>query len=77
MVIVKVEGNSVKDNVEYLKYNGYGRAVFRLREDVYIGLFGSKKYLELGDVEVVKVYNSMLSDYATQSELDYLADIGN
>lgn len=73
MIIAKVQGDNVKENVDYLKYNGYGKIVFRLKEDLYVGLLGTKKYLELGDVEVLKIYESTLSNYVSQSELDYLA----
>ncbi|WP_336682841.1 hypothetical protein [Enterococcus casseliflavus] len=76
MIIVKVQGNDVQENIDYLKYNGYGKFIFRVKEDIYVGLFGTKKYLDMGDVKVLKVYGSMLSNHTTQSELDYLADIG-
>lgn len=70
MIIVKVQGNNVQENIDYLKYNGYGLIVIKCG-DRYICLFGTKNYQDLGDVKVESVNTTFLLNYVSQSEIDY------
>lgn len=76
MIIVKIRNSNtekkIKENKEYLKYNGYGSLIVEIKKDHYICFGGTRKFLDLGDVEVVFVNKALLSNYVSLSEQDYL-----
>lgn len=76
MIIVKIENTNteeeIKANKEYLEYNGYGSLIVEIKKDHYICFGGTRKFLDLGDVELVFVSKALLSNYVSLSEQDYL-----
>lgn len=71
MIIVEIKGYSDEENIEYLKYNGYGKLIKKISDNTYLCIGGTNNYIDLCDITIKKIFKPLLSDYTSQNEKFY------